>query len=107
MDNRVFIPKDKFDVAAVERLALACSEQIIGIERPLLEWIADMNWHYTIAGFYIVDYNYSDVSKNCSTIEDEVTLFALIPVKATTKGYTSQPLEKLKLKKWKGLELNI
>lgn len=44
MDNRVFIPKDKFDVAAVERLALACPEQIIGIERPLLEWIADINW---------------------------------------------------------------
>ncbi len=44
MDNRVFIPKDKFDVAAVERLALACSEQISGIERLLLEWIADINW---------------------------------------------------------------
>lgn len=44
MDNRVFIPKDKFDVAAVERLALACPEQISGIERPLLEWIADINW---------------------------------------------------------------
>lgn len=44
MDNQVFIPKDKFDVAAVERLALACPEQISGIERPLLEWIADINW---------------------------------------------------------------
>lgn len=44
MDNRVFIPKDKFDVVAVERLALARPEQISGIERPLLEWIADINW---------------------------------------------------------------
>lgn len=44
MDNREFIPKDKLDVAAVERLALACPEQISGIERPLLEWIADINW---------------------------------------------------------------
>lgn len=44
MDNQVFIPKDKFDVAAVERLALARPEQISGIERPLLEWIADINW---------------------------------------------------------------
>lgn len=44
MDNRVFIPKDKFDVAAVERLALARPEQIIGIERTLLEWIADIDW---------------------------------------------------------------
>ena len=44
MDNRVFIPKDKFDMAAVERLALVRPEQISGIERPLLEWIADINW---------------------------------------------------------------
>lgn len=44
MDNQVFIPKDKLDVAAVERLALARPEQIGGIERPLLEWIADINW---------------------------------------------------------------
>lgn len=70
-----------------------------------------LRWPDNIAGFYIVDYNYSNVSNRCSfiedTIEDTVTLFNLVPVKATKKGYTAQSLEKLKAKKWKGLELNI
>ena len=44
MGHTAFIPKDKFDVEAVKRLVLAHCGQIAGIERPLLEWIADMNW---------------------------------------------------------------
>lgn len=44
MEPTAFIPKDKFDVEAVKRLALAQCGQIAGIESPLLEWIADMNW---------------------------------------------------------------
>ena len=44
MEHTAFIPKDKFDVEAVKRLVLAHCGHIAGIERPLLEWIADMNW---------------------------------------------------------------
>ncbi len=44
MDNMAIIPKDKFDVEAVTRLALAQCGQILGNEKLLLEWIADMNW---------------------------------------------------------------
>ena len=44
MEPTAFIPKDKFDVEAVKRLALAHCGQIARIESPLLEWITDMNW---------------------------------------------------------------
>lgn len=44
MEPTAFIPKDKFDVEAVKSLDMAQCGQIEGIERPLLEWIADMNW---------------------------------------------------------------
>ena len=44
MEPTAFIPKDKFDVEAVKRLALAHCGQIARIESPLLGWITDMNW---------------------------------------------------------------
>jgi len=60
-----------------------------------------------LAGFYVVDYIYSDTADQYSNKEDMVNLYTLIPVKATQKGYSEQSLEKLKSKKWKALELNL
>ncbi len=38
------IPKDKFDVTAVEQLAHMETAQIIPLLPQMLEWIQDMNW---------------------------------------------------------------
>lgn len=66
-----------------------------------------ISWPKKLAGFYVVDYIYSDTADQYSNKEDMVNLYTLIPVKATQKGYSEQSLEKLKSKKWKALELNL
>lgn len=64
-------------------------------------------WSEKLAGFYVVDYNYSDTANQYDNKEDMVTLYTLIPVKATKKGYSEHSLEKLKSKKWKAIELSL
>ena len=66
-----------------------------------------ISWSEKLAGFYVVDYNYSDTANQYDNKEDIVTLYTLIPVKATQKGYSEQSLEKLKSKKWKAIELSL
>ena len=62
-----------------------------------------LTWLEKLAGFYVVDYNYTEQPNNRS--EDTVYLYTLIPVRETKSGYSPQSLEKLKGKKWKALEL--
>lgn len=38
------IPKDKFDIEAVERIQQASAEQVIPLLPQLLEWLQDYNW---------------------------------------------------------------
>lgn len=38
------IPKDKHDIAAVEKLKTADAEAVIPLLPKLLEWVQDMNW---------------------------------------------------------------
>ncbi len=64
-------------------------------------------WPEKLAGFYVVDYRYSDTTDQYADKEDIVTLYTLIPVKSTKKGYSEQSLEKLKSKKWKAIELSL
>lgn len=66
-----------------------------------------ISWSEKLAGFYVVDYNYSDTANQYDNKEDMVTLYTLIPVKATKKGYSEHSLEKLKSKKWKAIELSL
>ena len=60
-----------------------------------------------MAGLYVVDYDYSDTTDQYADKKDIVTLYTLIPVKSTKKGYSEQSLEKLKSKKWKAIELSL
>ena len=62
-----------------------------------------LTWLEKLAGFYVVDYNYTEQPDNRR--EDTVYLYTLIPVQETKSGYSPQSLEKLKSKKWKALEL--
>ncbi|WP_342041932.1 DUF5071 domain-containing protein [Bacillus sp. OTU2372] len=39
-----FLPKDKFDIEAVEKIKGLCRSEIISLLPKLLEWIQDMNW---------------------------------------------------------------
>ena len=64
-------------------------------------------WPEKLAGFYVVDYSYSDTTDQYADKDDIVTLYTLIPVKSTKKGYSEQSLEKLKSKKWKAIELSL
>ncbi|WP_285828471.1 ankyrin repeat domain-containing protein [Bacteroides acidifaciens] len=64
-------------------------------------------WPKKLAGFYVVDYIYSATEEQYSNKEDIVTLYTLIPAKATQKGYSEQSLDKLKSKKWKAIELSL
>ena len=66
-----------------------------------------ISWSEKLAGFYVVDYNYSDTANQYDNKEDMVTLYTLIPVKATKKGYSEHSLEKLKSKKLKAIELSL
>ena len=38
------LPKDKFDVSAVEQLRNVDTQQVIPLLPSMLEWIQDMNW---------------------------------------------------------------
>ena len=38
------LPKDKFDVSAVEQLRTADTQLVIPLLKGMLEWIQDMNW---------------------------------------------------------------
>lgn len=38
------IPKDKFDIEAVEQLKQASSEMVVPLLPQLLEWLQDYNW---------------------------------------------------------------
>ena len=44
-----------------------------------------ISWSEKLAGFYVVDYNYSDTANQYDNKEDMVTLYTLIPVKATKR----------------------
>ena len=45
MDNvRKFLPKDKYDVAGVRRIALLSEEEVRPVLGDLLEWLQDLNW---------------------------------------------------------------
>ena len=66
-----------------------------------------ISWSEKLAGFYVVDYNYSDTANQYDNKEGMVTLYTLIPVKATKKGYSEHSLEKLKSKKLKAIELSL
>lgn len=62
-----------------------------------------LTWIDTIIGFYIIDYNYTD--NKIDDGEDTVHIYTLFPVKENKNGCSRQSLEKLKSKKWKGLEI--
>ena len=64
-------------------------------------------WPEKLAGFYVVDYNFSNTEDHYADKDDIITLYTLIPVKSTKKGYSEQSLEKLKSKKWKAIELSL
>ena len=38
------LPKDKFDISAVEQLRTEDTQQVIPLLPKMLEWIQDMNW---------------------------------------------------------------